>query len=140
MRGFDRTRSTWGKIKTFPKNVELKVNAAYTSASYIETVPDSRGIQLTLHYSLAKLPSNNYRPRLADDRLGHFMTTIKDYSLQTSDAPYIRYVNRWHLEKADKKAKLSPPMDPIIFYIEKTVPHRFRPVHSPRDPGMEQGI
>ena len=124
---FDRTRSTWGKIKTFPKNVELKVNAAYTSASYIETVPDSRGIQLTLHYSLAKLPSNNYRPRLADDRLGHFMTTIKDYSLQTSDAPYIRYVNRWHLEKADKKAKLSPPMDPIIFYIEKTVPHRFRP-------------
>ncbi|MDE0465845.1 MAG: zinc-dependent metalloprotease [Candidatus Poribacteria bacterium] len=124
---FDRTRSTWGKIKTFPKNVELKVNAAYTSASYIETVPDSRGIQLTLHYSLAKLPSNNYRPRLADDRLGHFMTTVKDYSLQTSDAPYIRYVNRWHLEKADKKAKLSPPMDPIIFYIEKTVPHRFRP-------------
>ena len=124
---FDRTRSTWGKIKAFPKNVELKVNAAYTSASYIETVPDSRGIQLTLHYSLAKLPSNNYRPRLADDRLGHFMTTIKDYSLQTSDAPYIRYVNRWHLEKADKKAKLSPPMDPIIFYIEKTVPHRFRP-------------
>ena len=124
---FDRTRSTWGKIKTFPKNVELKVNAAYTSASYIETVPDSRGIQLTLHYSLAKLPSNNYRPRLADDRLGHFMTTVKDYSLQTSDAPYTRYVNRWHLEKADKKAKFSPPMDPIIFYIEKTVPHRFRP-------------
>ena len=124
---FDRTRSTWGKIKTFPKNVELKVNAAYTSASYIETVPDSRGIQLTLHYSLAKLPSNNYRPRLADDRLGHFMTTVKDYSLQTSDAPFVRYVNRWHLEKADKKAKLSPPMDPIIFYIEKTVPHRFRP-------------
>ena len=124
---FDRTRSTWGKIKAFPKNVELKVNAAYTSASYIETVPDSRGIQLTLHYSLAKLPSNNYRPRLADDRLGHFMTTVKDYSLQTSDAPFVRYVNRWHLEKADKKAELSPPMDPIIFYIEKTVPHRFRP-------------
>ena len=124
---FDRTRSTWEKIKAFPKNVELKVNAVYTSASYIETVPDSRGIQLTLHYSLAKLPSNNYRPRLADDRLGHFMTTVKDYSLQTSDAPYIRYVNRWHLERADKDAKLSPPKEPIIFYIEKTVPHRYRP-------------
>ncbi len=124
---FDKTRSTWGKIKAFPKNVELKTEAVYTSTSYIETVPDSRGIQMTVHYSLAELPSNNYRSRIADDRVGHFMTTIKDYSIQTSDAPFIRYVNRWHLEKADKKAKFSPPMDPIIFYIEKTVPHRFRP-------------
>ncbi len=124
---FDKTRSTWGTIKAFPKNIEMRVKAVYTSQSYIETVPDSRGIQLTLHYSLAALPSNNYQPRLADDRLGHFMTTIKDYSARVSEEPFARYVNRWHLEKADKDAKLSPPMDPIIFYIEKTVPHRFRP-------------
>ena len=124
---FDKTRSTWGAVKAFPKNVELKVNAVYTSASYIETIPDSRGIQLTLHYSLAELPSNTYRPRLADDRMGHFMTAVKDYSVKTSEAPFVRYVNRWHLEKADKDAKLSPPKEPIIFYIEKTVPHRFRP-------------
>ncbi len=124
---FDKTRSTWGTVKAFPKNVELRVEAVYTSASYIETVPDSRGIQLTLHYSLAELPSNSYNPRLADDRLGHFMTAIKDYSARISDEPFARYVQRWHLEKADKDAKLSPPMDPIIFYIEKTVPHRFRP-------------
>ena len=124
---FDNTRSTWGTIKTFPKNVELRVKAVYTSAMYIETVPDSRGINLTLHYSLAELPSNNYHSRLADDRLGHFMTTVKDYSSRTSDEPFVRYVQRWHLEKADKNAKLSPPKDPIIFYIEKTVPHRFRP-------------
>ena len=124
---FDRTRSTWGKIKAFPKNVELRVKAVYTSTRSIESIPDSRGIPLTLHYSLAKLPENNYRPRLADDRLGHYMTAIKDYSLQTNDAPFTRYVQRWHLEKADKDAKLSPPKKPIIFYIEKTVPHRYRP-------------
>ena len=124
---FDKTRSTWGTIKAFPKNVELRVKAVYSASGGRDTIPDSRGIQLTVHYSLVQLPSNNYQPRLADDRMGHFMTTVKDYSLQTSDQPYIRYVNRWHLEKADKKAKLSPPKDPIIFYIEKTVPHRFRP-------------
>ena len=124
---FDKTRSTWGTVKAFPKNVELKVEAVYASNRYMDTIPDSRGIQLTLHYSLAQLPSNDYRPRIADDRVGHFMTAVKDYSFQTSDQPFIRYVNRWHLEKADKDAKLSPPMDPIIFYIEKTVPHRFRP-------------
>ena len=124
---FDKTRSTWGAVKAFPKNVELKVNAVYSSERNMSAIPDSRGIQLTLHYSLAGLPSNNYRPRLADDRVGHFMTAVKDYSSKTSDAPFIRYVNRWHLEKADKDAKLSPPKEPIIFYIEKTVPHRFRP-------------
>ncbi len=124
---FDKTRSTWGIIKTFPKNVELKVNAVYAASGYRETIPDSRGIQVTMHYSLTKLPENNYRARIADDRLGHFMTVVKDYSLQTSDEPFVRYVNRWHLEKADKKAKLSPPKEPIIFYIEKTVPHRYRP-------------
>ncbi len=124
---FDKTRSTWGAVKAFPKNVELKVNAVYSSQRSMSTIPDSRGIQLTLHYSLAGLPENNYRPRLADDRLGHFMTAVKDYSSKTSDAPFIRYVNRWHLEKADKEAKLSPPKEPIIFYIEKTVPHRYRP-------------
>ncbi len=124
---FDKTRSTWGAVKAFPKNVELKVNAVYSSQRNMSTIPDSRGIQLTLHYSLAGLPENNYRPRLADDRLGHFMTAVKDYSSKTSDAPFIRYVNRWHLEKADKDAKLSPPKAPIIFYIEKTVPHRYRP-------------
>ena len=124
---FDKTRSTWGAVKAFPKNVELKVNAVYSSQRNMSTIPDSRGIQLTLHYSLAGLPENNYRPRLADDRLGHFMTAVKDYSSKTSDAPFIRYVNRWHLQKADKDAKLSPPKEPIIFYIEKTVPHRYRP-------------
>ena len=124
---FDKTRSTWGAVKAFPKNVELKVNAVYSSERNMSAIPDSRGIQLTLHYSLAGLPSNTYRPRLADDRVGHFMTAVKDYSSKTSDAPFVRYVNRWHLEKADKDAKFSPPKEPIIFYIEKTVPHRFRP-------------
>ena len=124
---FDKGRSTWGSIKTFPKNVELRVDAVYSASGSHEAVPDSRGIQLSVHYSLVELPSNNYQPRLADDRMGHFVTTVKDFSLRTSDEPYVRFVNRWHLEKADKNAKLSPPKDPIIFYIEKTVPHRFRP-------------
>ena len=52
---FDKTRSTWGAIKAFPKNVELKVEAVYASERYMTAIPDSRGIQLTLHYSLAKL-------------------------------------------------------------------------------------
>ena len=38
----------------------------------------------------------------------------------------MRYINRWHLEKADPKLKLSPPKEPIVFYIEHTTPIRYR--------------
>ena len=64
---------------------------------------------------------------MADDRLGHFLTVIKGYSYQTDEESFVCYVNRWHLQKTNVNAKVSPPEKPIIFYIEKTVPYRFRP-------------
>ena len=36
-------------------------------------------------------------------------------------------INRWRLEKADSKAKLSPPKKQIVWYIEDTVPLEYRP-------------
>src|SRR5205823_10902190 len=40
---------------------------------------------------------------------------------------YVRYINRWRLEKADPRAKLSPPRKQIVWYIEDTVPIEYRP-------------
>jgi len=34
----------------------------------------------------------------------------------------VRYINRWHLEKQDPDAPLSPPKKPIVFWIENAVP------------------
>ncbi len=122
-------RSTWGRIKAFPDNVEIEVAATYGSSGTlnIDTVPDSRGVTVTVHYSLSLLPQNSYRPRLADDRVGYFVTALKDFSQQVDEDRFVRYINRWHLEKADPKAALSPPKKPIVFWIEKTVPFRYRP-------------
>ncbi|GAG16830.1 unnamed protein product, partial [marine sediment metagenome] len=39
---------------------------------------------------------------------------------------FVRYINRWDLRKADPSAKVSPPIKPIIFWIDKTVPYKFR--------------
>ena len=124
---FEKKLSSWGEIKAFPGNVELKVSIVYDAGNgSMDTVPDSRGVQLEVQYSLVGLPDTKYRSRLADDRLGHFLTVIKDYSSQIDEEPFVCYVNRWHLQKADMNAKVSPPEEPIIFYIEKTVPYRFR--------------
>ena len=125
---FARERSTWARVKGFPDNVELEVAATYGSSGSrdIDTVPDSRGATITVHYSLSLLPQNSYRPRLADDRVGYFVTALKDFSQNVDEDRFVRYINRWNLEKADSAAAVSPPKKPVVFWIEKTVPFKYR--------------
>ena len=85
------------------------------------------GTQIVVHYGLSLLPaSGGYRPRLADDRVGHFLSVIRDFSEDVRDTPKVRYLTRWHLEKAKPAAEKSPPKQPIIFWIERTVPREYR--------------
>lgn len=128
---FSPDRSTWGDIKVFERNVELEVAATYASGGRfeIDTVPDSRGASITVHYSLSKLPSTNYQPRMADDRIGYFLTVVKDFNKQSDRDQFVRYINRWHLERP-RSAPEGPtaPDKKIRFYIEKTVPYKYRPI------------
>jgi hypothetical protein len=132
--GFDPSRSVWHKVKTFPRNVELQVQATYggRSSSGRGGSIDSRGTTVVIHYGLAELSEAGYTPRLADDRVGYFVTAAKDFSSRSKDTAFVRYVNRWRLEPAEpldpkNPGKLSVPKKSIKFYIEKTVPHEYRP-------------
>jgi len=104
------------KAKAFPENVELAFE-----------VPASQGKVKTFHYSLSVIPENSsYKPRKADERVGFFTTVYKDLGEFRSDKVWVRNINRWQLDKADPKLKLSPPKEPIVFYLEHTVPVRYR--------------
>ncbi len=104
------------KAKAFPGNVEIAFE-----------VPTSRGTLQTLHYSISSIPDNTgYRPRKADERIGYFTTSYKDLGKFKQDETNVRYINRWKLEKADSSLELSPPKEPIVFYIEHTTPVRYR--------------
>lgn len=136
----DRNRTTWRKIKAFPNNVELQVEATFSRGGRPllrffgdDGVIDSRGITVVLHYSLAKLPESGYKPRFADQRVGHFISATKDFGSQNPDTIFARRINRWRLEKADPKAKLSAPKTQLIWWVEDTVPHQYRPY-------VEEGI
>ena len=39
-----------------------------------------------------------------------------------------RYINRWRLEKQDSSAPLSPPKQPIVFWLDNTIPVQYRTV------------
>ncbi len=117
----DRSLSKWAETKGFEKNVELAVDLALMGK-------DS-GTRARMHYSLSELPKNDYKPRIADDRVGYFLTAIKNWGKDHSaKTVFDRYIHRWYLRKADPKAEVSDvhPDDQIVYYIEKTVPVRFR--------------
>ncbi len=133
---FDRNRSTWGKIKAFPRNVEIQVAATFAGSgrSFFggdDSVIDSRGSTIVLHYGLVELPDSGFQPRVADDRVGYFLSVVKDFTSDNKDTSFLRYVNRWRLERADtdvkNKNKLSVPKKKIVFWIEKSVPYEYRP-------------
>ncbi|MDA0658462.1 MAG: zinc-dependent metalloprotease [Planctomycetota bacterium] len=125
---FSPSRSTWATVKGFPKNLELEIAATYASSGMeeIETVPDTRGVTINVHYSISAVPKSNYTPRLADDRIGYFLTAVKDFSIKSSRDRFVRYINRWNLKKVEPEEKVSPPVQPIKFYLEKTVPYKYR--------------
>ena len=115
-RGANTKLATIAKAKAFPKNVELAFE-----------LPLQGGRIGTLHYSISALPnSTGYKHREADARVGYFTTTHRDVGKPGADTPWVRYINRWKLEKADPKLKLSPPKEPIVFYLEHTTPVRYR--------------
>ena len=69
---------------------------------------------MNYHVSLSAIPETDYQPRLADDRVGHFVTIYQDYTDVRKISPYIRYINRWNLEKKNPQAKISEPKQPIV--------------------------
>jgi predicted Zn-dependent protease len=130
----DASTSYFDEVKAFPQNVEVESVFGFTGGegngnepTYITALPDSRAFSLKVRYSLSQLPENNgYRPRLADDRIGYFITAYKDFSDDNSRRPFVRYINRWNLEKQDPSAPLSKPKKPIVFWIENSVPLEYR--------------
>ena len=78
------------------------------------------------HISLSSIPDTNFSPRVADDRIGYFSTIYQDYTSTLRETPYIRYINRWNLQKKHPEKTLSEPIEPIVFWLENTIPIEFR--------------
>ncbi len=127
---FSADKSIITKVKGFERNVELELAATYASsgAQQFESVPDSRGVTIHVHYSISPLPKSGYTSRLADDRVGYFITALKDFTRNDARDRFIRYVNRWDLRKSDPAAKISPPKQPLVFWLENTIPYEYRPI------------
>ncbi|MTJ11144.1 zinc-dependent metalloprotease [Anabaena sp. UHCC 0187] len=116
-----------GNAKVFPSNLEIESIFNFANAGKnSDVLPDSRGFTLKVHYSLSELPQSKYQPRLADERVGYFLTAYQNLSKDEQRDPFVRYINRWNLEKQDPTAAISPPKKPIVFWIDNAVPLEYR--------------
>jgi len=141
---FDAKNSGFGVIKGFDHNMEIETIAHYAvdrppvppllpPGSPRPPLPppprnlvDVRSMIFHFRYSLSELPQGGYRPRLADDRIGHFFEDAEDYTDDANYRPTRRYINRWRLEKQDPQAAMSRPKRPITFWLENTIPLKYR--------------
>lgn len=90
------------------------------------TLPDNRSALLGFYYSFSRLPEIPMAARAADSRVGHFVTRQWDYTNDSAAFPRKYLVNRWRLEKKDPSAALSEPVQPIVFWLDKNIPLKYR--------------
>ena len=105
------------KAKAFPDNIVFEYQAPRPGSGQI----------VSLSYSIGNLEGTpGYKPRHADPRVGYFYDWYQDFSRDANAKVTDRYINRWHIEKADPKLKMSPPKEPIVWYVEHTAPVKYR--------------
>jgi hypothetical protein len=97
-----------------------------SAPSVPHSLPDPRSMFMTFHYSLARLPEHPMAPRKADARVGYFTSGVMDFSDDLARTPRQRFVNRWRLEKKDPSAALSEPVKAITFWLDNTIPEKYR--------------
>jgi hypothetical protein len=126
----DPGRTYFGPIKAFPENVIVEADETFESAKAsgaIDTVVDPRTIQMRVTYNFAEvLSSPDYRPRLADDRVGYWIDPHLGFSSDDSYDNLERYAVRWNLRASDP-TKPSPAVKPIVYTLTNTIPLSYRP-------------
>ena len=90
------------------------------------TLPDNRSMLLGFYYSLSKLPATPMAARAADSRVGHFVTRQWDFTDDMAAFPRKYLVNRWRVEKKEPAAAMSEPVQPIVFWMDKNIPLKYR--------------
>jgi len=119
----------WSMAEAFPQNVELGMVGGWATskpAGGWSLLEDPRRLEVELRASISLLPAEPFPVRLADSRVGYFETGWRVWGDDQLEDPMIRVANRWRLEKQEPGAALSAPKEPIVYWMENTLPPAYR--------------
>ncbi|HEU4754459.1 MAG TPA: zinc-dependent metalloprotease, partial [Armatimonadota bacterium] len=131
--GADPNRSYIDRVTAFPGNIETRSLLTFTSGGGGPMIPGfsagPRGSSATatVHYSLVLLPEKPMQGRFRDPRVGYFADGFTVYGSPRHRVEEEQYIARYRLEKKDPNAELSEPVKPIVYYISREVPEKWRP-------------
>lgn len=125
-RRLDPKRSFIEKITPYSENIEADVVLTF-DVDEVATYNTLSTVTVMMHYSMAHLPLQPILPRLADSRVGFFSLTQEDYGYDSHRAEMRTYITKWRLEKKNPAEKISEPVKPILFYIDRSVPEKWKP-------------
>lgn len=122
-----------GDIKAFKDNVTIKSVLSYTvSANLMQLValknkePFSVGVTRTI----LLLPEEKMQPRIADTRVGIFLSGKTDLDADVDAIQRYSMIHRWNLQPSDmeawKRGELVEPVKPIVFYLDDAFPALWR--------------
>ncbi len=121
--GVDPSRSFIDKVKAFPENIETTSTLTFMTAG---RGGGGSATTAVVHYSLVALPETPMMGRLKDSRIGYFTDDFTAFGRPDYSAETVRYIDRFRLEKKDPNATLSEPVKPIVFYLAREVPTKWR--------------
>jgi len=87
--------------------------------------PDPRSLFVSFYYSFMPLPEP-MQTRLADERVGFFTVARTDYTIDLNIKSKAHLLKRWRLEKKDANAAVSEPKQPIVYWLDKNIPEKYR--------------
>ena len=87
--------------------------------------PDPRSLFVSFYYSFMPLPEP-MQTRLADERVGFFTVARTDYTTDLNIKSKAHLLKRWRLEKMDANAAVSEPKQPIVYWLDKNIPEKYR--------------
>lgn len=91
-----------------------------------QATPDPRSMFFSFVYSFRALPETPAAVRHTDPRLGHFSENYSNLGDDLKANPHVHLLARWRLEKKDPAAALSEPVQPIVYWLDKNIPAKYR--------------
>lgn len=117
-------------LKSFPKNTELEGIVTLTGkdagAELKRVSPDENAVTVHVHHSLVALPEPGYKQRAYHPQSGFYSFSYVDYAAPIDADLVQRFIPRHRLEKQNPALTISPPIEPIVYYLDPGVPEPVR--------------
>ncbi len=117
-------------VLAFPDNLEFEALLTFAAdgagREVREVAPSADAVTLVQHHSLVRLPDADYAPLAWDPRAGGLARGFTDLAAHPAEPNRVEYAVRHRLVKQFPERALSPPVEPLVYYVDRGAPEPVR--------------